>query len=209
MILLTSTFIWGEIRIEKSHISLNTISSRKHRFWGMIFKCRITLHSLGISIRIWYDMYWLIDWSIDWLFGFLLYCTFAWLFDCPLYYLIKFSSLLSQNAWFGPEGTVSPLHHDPKHNLLCQVFGEKYVRLYEESENAHVYPHQSPMLFNTSQVDVENPDLAKFPDFSQARFSDYILRPGDCLYIPPRCWHYLRSLSISFSVSFWFSEGND
>ena len=38
--------------------------------------------------------------------------------------------MLKVNAWFGPKGTVSPAHHDPYDNLLAQVVGFKYVRLF-------------------------------------------------------------------------------
>ncbi|XP_032957477.1 bifunctional peptidase and arginyl-hydroxylase JMJD5 isoform X3 [Rhinolophus ferrumequinum] len=78
------------------------------------------------------------------------------------------------NAWFGPPGTVSPLHQDPQQNFLVQV-------------------------------DVENPDLERFPKFAEAPFLSCVLCPGEVLFIPAKCWHYVRALDLSFSVSFWWS----
>ncbi|XP_067162772.1 bifunctional peptidase and arginyl-hydroxylase JMJD5 isoform X2 [Apteryx mantelli] len=109
------------------------------------------------------------------------------------------------NAWFGPEGTISPLHQDPQQNFLAQVFGRKYIRLYSPQDSENLYPHESHILHNTSQVDVEDPDLIKFPNFRNAASQSCILMPGQVLFIPVKYWHYVRSLDISFSVSFWWS----
>lgn len=105
---------------------------------------------------------------------------------------------------FGPANTVSPLHTDPKDNLLAQVFGSKYVRLYSPELPAdHYYLYDSHLLNNTSQVDVERVDTARFPNFP-SDYQEAILGKGDLLYIPERHWHYVRSLSTSFSISFWW-----
>uniref|UniRef100_A0A8D2E453 Bifunctional peptidase and arginyl-hydroxylase JMJD5 n=1 Tax=Sciurus vulgaris TaxID=55149 RepID=A0A8D2E453_SCIVU len=112
---------------------------------------------------------------------------------------------ITVNAWFGPQGTVSPLHQDPQQNFLVQVMGRKYIRLYSPRDSEALYPHQTHLLHNTSQVDVEQPDLEKFPMFTEAPFLSCVLSPGETLFIPAKYWHYVRALDLSFSVSFWWS----
>lgn len=129
------------------------------------------------------------------------------------------------NAWLGPKGTKTPLHTDPYHNILCQVVGYKYVRLYAPDQTENLYPcgtdGKGINMENTSQVDVchvrtkslgGTTDLdaireikRRYPLFANATYQEAILAPGECLYIPLGWWHYVESLSTSFSVSFWWN----
>lgn len=107
-------------------------------------------------------------------------------------------------AWLGPAGTVSPAHTDPKHNLLCQVFGHKQVILAAPGDTANMYAHGQRMLHNTSQLDAEAVDVQRFPRAAAVRWYRTRLYRGEMLYIPPGWWHHVRALERSFSVSFWW-----
>nr|XP_016994173.2 LOW QUALITY PROTEIN: bifunctional peptidase and arginyl-hydroxylase JMJD5 [Drosophila takahashii] len=107
-------------------------------------------------------------------------------------------------AWLGPAGTISPMHYDPKHNLLCQVFGSKRIILASPKDTEKLYPHESEFLGNTSQIDASKLDLETYPLVEKVKFYELLLQPSDCLYMPPKWWHYVRSEAPSFSVSFWW-----
>ncbi|PNP85509.1 hypothetical protein FNYG_00565 [Fusarium nygamai] len=126
------------------------------------------------------------------------------------------------NAWFGPARTITPLHTDGYHNLLCQVVGTKYIRLYPPRATYAMQPRVSEHgidMSNTSRLDVgvleewdEKPKDMSDEDVQRMRrqlegieYWEGILKPGDTLVIPIGWWHYVRSLSVSFSVSFWWN----
>ncbi|KFD49444.1 hypothetical protein M513_09711 [Trichuris suis] len=113
------------------------------------------------------------------------------------------------NAWFGPKGTVSPLHTDPTDNLFAQVMGAKYICLCPPDDSDMVYPIESGLMRNTSQVDMAEPDFDAFPNLQKARVYETVVGPGDLLFIPRGWWHYLKSMTTSFSVSFWFRPSKE
>lgn len=100
--------------------------------------------------------------------------------------------------WFGPAGTVTPLHHDIANILFTQVHGRKRVTL--------ISPLQSQYLYNDvavySSVDLKAPDLEKFPKFARVQPVDVVVEPGQTLFIPVGWWHYVESLDTSITLSF-------
>lgn len=107
-------------------------------------------------------------------------------------------------AWLGPKGTISPMHIDEKQNLLCQVFGSKSIILAAPKDSSNLYPFDGDMLKNTSQIDAECLDFERFPLLRNVQFYKFTLHRGEMLFIPSKWWHFVRSLSNSFSVSFWW-----
>lgn len=79
------------------------------------------------------------------------------------------------------------------------------MRLYSAKYSEELYPYSETMLNNSSQVDLDNIDEVEFPKVRDLEFIDCILEEGEMLYIPPKWWHYVRSLTTSFSVSYWWS----
>ena len=111
------------------------------------------------------------------------------------------------NIGMGTGGTRTPLHYDTYDNLLVQLVGAKYVRLYSKSSSPKLYVSKNQSYGgqgNMSDLDCEREDFKEHPLAKDCGYTEVVLFPGDCLFIPSREWHYVRSLSSSVSVNFWF-----
>jgi ribosomal protein L16 Arg81 hydroxylase len=100
--------------------------------------------------------------------------------------------------WFGPAGTVTPLHHDLTNNFMAQVRGKKLIRLVAPYDLANIYNHRHCY----SQVDLDRVDEQRFPQFKDARVIDVVIGPGDLFFLPVGWWHYVRGLEISITMTF-------
>lgn len=100
--------------------------------------------------------------------------------------------------WFGPKGTVTPLHHDEHSILFLQVYGRKQFKLIPSFELPKIYLRKN--FYST--VDLENIDAERYPRFREATIADVTVEPGDILFLPVGWWHWAKSLDVSISATF-------
>jgi hypothetical protein len=109
--------------------------------------------------------------------------------------------------WIGHKGNLTSLHYDGWHGCLVQLRGKKQVTLYSPDETCNLYqdsPFGMRPYTTTIPSHSKDADSSQFPNVRRARPIEWVLEPGQLLYVPPYWWHEVESLenSISFHVRY-------
>lgn len=121
----------------------------------------------------------------------------------------RFSSLLRIELWIGPGGTRTPVHCDYSENLFFQVVGRKRFQLYPPAAISVFKPALDFLLYRDYAVEYADHEkdgrgspldqiLAREP--IKPAF-DFVIEPGEVLYLPYRWYHRVSGLELSFSAS--------
>ncbi len=100
--------------------------------------------------------------------------------------------------WLGPAGTVTPFHHDLTNNLMAQVIGRKRIKLAPSwdiplmQNHKHVY----------SRIDGRTRPAAPEAPFHEPQIVEFLLNPGEILFLPVGSVHCVQGLDITLTVSF-------
>lgn len=104
--------------------------------------------------------------------------------------------------WFGPAGTLTPLHHDGNNILFCQVAGRKEFFLVSPFETELLAAAEGYYAHRRVPLDMEGegprPPDEQFP----WRAERVVLKAGEALFLPVGWWHQVRALDLSVSISF-------
>jgi hypothetical protein len=103
--------------------------------------------------------------------------------------------------WFGPKGTITPLHHDLTNNIFVQLYGKKRFIMIPSLQVPYMYNDQRAKHVY-SLVDGGAPDLQQFPLYKNITPITLEVNAGEALFIPIGWYHYVVSESVSISLTF-------
>ncbi|MFA9215504.1 MAG: cupin-like domain-containing protein [Sphingomonadaceae bacterium] len=110
-----------------------------------------------------------------------------------------FSKMGPPRFWVGPVGTRTPLHCDYDDNIFAQIWGRKRIYLAPPHHDEFLYTRQANAILFGSPFDPSAPDFEAYPLARQANMIEFVVEPGDMLYVPAG-W-YLQVMALSFSLS--------
>ncbi|GIY25279.1 tRNA wybutosine-synthesizing protein 5 [Caerostris extrusa] len=93
-------------------------------------------------------------------------------------------------------------HYDVMDNALIQVKGEKQAVLFPPTDALNLYLNGD----KSEVIDIENPDLEKFPKFKNVTRHECHLLSGDVLYIPAFWFHNMTYLDFGIAVNVFWKE---
>lgn len=106
--------------------------------------------------------------------------------------------------WFSNGGTKSVLHFDDGFdNINCLFRGTKELLFIDYDKYKHMVTIDFP-AGGYSGVDVDRVDFEKYPGLSGVEFYNVTMQAGDCLYIPHRWFHQVRSYDRNIAVNLWW-----
>ncbi|MCX8019685.1 MAG: cupin-like domain-containing protein [Chitinophagaceae bacterium] len=108
--------------------------------------------------------------------------------------------------FIGGAGSITHMHFDIdlSHIFHTQFGGRKRVLMFPFSEQYKLYrkPWEVLSLADFSNYYVEGKiDYEKFPALKLAQGLDFILEPGDTLFMPAGYWHHMEYLENGFAMS--------
>jgi ribosomal protein L16 Arg81 hydroxylase len=81
---------------------------------------------------------------------------------------------------------------------MVQIYGRKQVKIIAAHELPYIYNHRHCY----TEVDMDRIDFERYPMFQKAKVLDVMLCPGEVLFLPVGCWHYVRAVEVSITMSF-------
>jgi jumonji domain-containing protein 7 len=124
------------------------------------------------------------------------------------------------NFWMGDSRAVTSTHKDPYENIYAVIRGYKDITLFPPTDAPWLcYANFQQAIYNANfevqvlekeplvpwiEVDPNNPNFEKFPDFANASPLKLRLNAGDVLYLPSLWFHHLKQSHSCVAVNFWY-----
>ncbi len=132
--------------------------------------------------------------------------------DLDLTWLRKFKSGWSigeQTFMFmGEDKTKTPMHAGLTHTIFIQIEGRKKWTVCLPNERFFLDPIADRVLYFYTDANPNSgaPFSPKFPLTPYVKKYEFVLEPGDVLWLPSLYWHYVENLTPTIGVAFKYTN---